>query len=260
MHPTSGSPLRQSRSFDSWVEHCQHLIDDQLRDAGLEGDTLLDVVASLPRDLTEPQQERAGHLLARLFCQFVATLDRRLVTDFARGPSPGDEISEWWTATHRLAGLIVRASMAPPAMPLPTPPPRTDARAERALAEIDRHFTNPRFGLGAAARHLALSDCRLTQLLKDTTGRTFGAHLHHRRVAEARTLLNDSALSIKEVAGRVGYQSTTQLDRHFKKIVRSLPSAYRAASQRRRESRRPETAAPLDVSATPKLTHTKQQN
>ena len=110
---------------------------------------------------------------------------------------------------------------------------RTDARVARALAEIDRHFTNPRFGLRAAAGRVALSDCRLTQLLKAATGRTFGAHLHHRRIAEARTLLSDSALSIKEIAGRVGYQSTTQLDRHFKKIAGSLPSAYRAASRRR---------------------------
>jgi AraC-like DNA-binding protein len=78
---------------------------------------------------------------------------------------------------------------------------------------------------------VALSDCRLTQLLKAVTGRSFGAHLHHRRIAAARTLLTDSALSIKEVASRVGYQSTTQLDRHFKRITHSLPSAYRAAAR-----------------------------
>jgi AraC-like DNA-binding protein len=227
---TSPLPLR-SQSFDSWVESCQILIDRQRPDASVKGDTLLDLVASLPADLSVDQQELAGRQLARLFCRFVSTLDRRVVSDLARGALADDGVSEWFTAATRLAALVVRASALPNGAPLRQTPRRTDARVAQALAEIDRHFTNPRFGLRTAASRVALSDCRLTQLLKAATGRTFGAHLHHRRIAEARTLLNDSALSIKEIASRVGYQSTTQLDRHFKRIARSLPSAYRAASR-----------------------------
>jgi AraC-like DNA-binding protein len=222
-----------SQSFDSWVERYESSVGRHGRDGCVSGDTLLDLAASLPSDLTAAQQERAARLLARLFCRFVSTLDRRIVSDLARGALTDDELSEWFAATHRLAGLVVRASGQSGISRSRQAPPYTDARVARALAEIDRHFTNPQYGLGAAARRVALSGCRLTQLLKVETGRTFGAHLHQRRIAEARTLLDDAALSVKEIASRVGYQSTSQLDRHFKKIAGSLPSAYRAASKRR---------------------------
>lgn len=221
-----------SRPFDFWVDSCQVSLGRQRPEACLEGDTLLDLVASLPADLTAEQQELAGRLLARLFCRLVSTLDRRIVSDLARGALVDEGVSEWFAASHRLADLIVRRSTLSNGSPLPRPARRTDERVARALSEIDGHFTNPRFGLRAAAGLVALSGCRLTQLLKAATGRTFGAHLHQRRIAEARTLLDDSSLSIKEIASRVGYQSTAQLDRHFKRIVRSLPSAYRAASRR----------------------------
>jgi AraC-like DNA-binding protein len=233
MSSTTWSPAVQSQSFDSWVARCQILVGGPGLDARVTGDMLLDLAGSLPDDLTEQEQERAGQLLARLFCRFVSALDRRMVSDLACRALTGDAVGEWLTATHRLAGLVLRAPAPPPAVPPRQGPVRADGRVERALAEIDRHFANPRFGLRAAAHRVALSDCRLTQLIKAATGRTFGAHLHHRRIAEARALLNDPALSIKEVANRVGYESTTQLDRHFKKIERSLPSAYRASQRLR---------------------------
>jgi AraC-like DNA-binding protein len=229
--PSTPCPLPlPPQSFDTWVEHCEISVSDQRSGDCVNGDALLDLVASIPSELTVQQQERAGHLLARLFCRFVSTLDRRIVSDLARGALAADHASEWLTASLRLAGLVVRASARADGVLTSPPACRTDARVAQTLSDIDRHFTDPRFGLGAAARRVALSDCRLTQLLKITTGRTFGSHLHHRRIAEARTLLHQSALSIKEIATRVGYQSTTQLDRHFKRITRSLPSAYRAVA------------------------------
>lgn len=107
-----------------------------------------------------------------------------------------------------------------------------DARVVRAMTAIDERFADPALRLRDLARELAVSDCRLTQLLKDATGRSFLAHVHARRVAHARVLLAESTLSIKEIAARVGYSTTTQLDRHFKKAVRRLPSEYRVGARR----------------------------
>jgi AraC-like DNA-binding protein len=254
--PTCSLP-EPSSLFDAWVDHCQVLIDRQWPDLSIKGDALLDLVTSLPAGLTAAQQERAGHLLARLFCRFVSTLDRRVVSDLARGALSDDGVSEWFTASHRLAAVVVRASGLAGGAPPRPPSRRNDPRVARALAEIDRHFSNPRFGLRATARGVALSDCRLTQLLKASTGRTFGAHLHHRRIVEAQTLLHDLSLSIKEIAARVGYQSTTQLDRQFKKMTLSLPSVYRASIRSAdRDTVIAESARPPRAT---KLTHTKQQ-
>jgi AraC-like DNA-binding protein len=231
-------PLR-SDAFDSWVESCEISVGGRWPEGCRNGDALLDIVAALPTDLTVQQQALASHLLARLFSGFAATLANGIVSELGRGAPLDDEVSGWLTMTQRLVGLVVRASVLEPGAALRQAPRLTDARVKWTLAEIDRRFANPRFGLRAAARSIGLSDCRLTQLLKVTTGHTFGAHLHRRRVTEAQALLSDSSLSIKEIAGRVGYQSTTQLDRHFKKIISSLPSAYRAAAKRRSESGTP---------------------
>ena len=104
---------------------------------------------------------------------------------------------------------------------------RQDRRIVQALHEIDRRYADPRLRLKGLAHQLAVSPTHLTQLLKLSTGATFGAHVHQRRVAQAQALLVASPLSIKEIAARVGYASTTQLDRHFKKITRRLPSEER---------------------------------
>lgn len=106
---------------------------------------------------------------------------------------------------------------------------RVDRRVAGALAAIEQSYADSRLKLREVARRLAVSPSHLTQVLKAATGHTFGAHLHARRVAAARLLLADSELSVKEVACCVGYATTTQLDRHFRKSVRRSPSAYRAA-------------------------------
>lgn len=103
-----------------------------------------------------------------------------------------------------------------------------DPRVVRALQDIERGYSDPRLRLGRVARQLAISSTHLTQLLKLSTGRTFGAHLHQRRVASACRLLAETTLSVKEIATRVGYGSTTQLDRHFHALLQRSPSSYRA--------------------------------
>ena len=48
---------------------------------------------------------------------------------------------------------------------------------------------------------------------------------------ERGALLVESTLSVKEIAGRVGYSTTTQLDRHFKRTMKMLPSEYRSVAR-----------------------------
>lgn len=130
-----------------------------------------------------------------------------------------------------------------------------DGRVTRTLSEIDRRYADPRLRLQVLARQLAVSPSHLTHLLKSATGRTFGAHVHERRIAEARTLLADSTLSVKEVASRVGYGTTTQLDRHFKKRVRRLPSEYRGLMRGpREESVGPKSARRRGATTTQSMT------
>jgi len=139
------------------------------------------------------------------------------------------------TVLHETCRRLVDLALADPtaiAVSCAAPGPVMDARVVRAMAAIDERFSDPALRLGDLARELAVSDCRLTQLLKDATGRSFGVHVHEKRVNRARVLLAESTLSVKEIAAHVGYSTTTQLDRHFKKVVGRLPSQYRVEIRR----------------------------
>lgn len=157
---------------------------------------LVALAGALPGGLTPSQQDVARALLQAVWLRLLAVLVPAVVPSALAGAS--------------------------------TP---KDPRVAHALAEIARRFAEPTLRLRSVARQLAVSDCRLTHLLKQSTGETFGAHVHARRVAEARGLLVESTLSVKEIAGRVGYSTTTQLDRHFKRTMKMLPSEYRSVAR-----------------------------
>lgn len=180
-----------SPCFSAWIDRCQLFSGRPSSDPAAAGLALVDLVAALPSGLSAAQQDVARTVLNAAWARVL-----------------GSALAQPSVVRHHTAG---------------------DARVVRALAAIDRRFAEPRFSLQTLARELAVSGCRLTRLLKLETGRTFGAHLHARRVDEARALLAASSLSVKEVAARVGYATTTQLDRHFKRCAHALPSAFRAA-------------------------------
>lgn len=100
-------------------------------------------------------------------------------------------------------------------------------RVDRALAFIDRHFAEPTCGLGAAAARLDLTPAHLSRILTRHTGEGFVAHLRRRRVREARRLLRDSPLRVKEIATAVGYDTRRQFERDFKRLCRATPTSLR---------------------------------
>ena len=104
-----------------------------------------------------------------------------------------------------------------------------DPRVEAALRHIERRYAETDIRLAAIAREIGVSASRLTTLLKEQTGFTFEAHIHSRRVQEAQRLLRSTKLSIKEIARRIGYRRTSELDRHFRRAVGTTPCEYRAA-------------------------------
>ena len=103
------------------------------------------------------------------------------------------------------------------------PEPQLDSRVDRVLGLIEARHCEPSLTIGRAARDVRLSRWHLGRLLKQHTGHGFLSHVHRARVLSARRLLEGSDLSIKEIAAAVGYASSQQLDRHFKRIVGDTP-------------------------------------
>ena len=100
-------------------------------------------------------------------------------------------------------------------------------RLRCVLDFIRSNHTDPQLCLRNAAGRVRLSTYHLSRWLKHETGTGFGQHLRTARVAHACELLRSTDLSVKEIAGAVGYNNTNALDRNFKAALTATPQEYR---------------------------------
>lgn len=100
-------------------------------------------------------------------------------------------------------------------------------RLRQILEFIQSNHTDPQLSLRSAAGRVRLSTFHLSRWLKHETGTGFSQHLRAARVAHACELLQSTDLSVKEIAGAVGYNNTNALDRNFKAALTATPQEYR---------------------------------
>src|SRR5260370_13751082 len=72
-----------------------------------------------------------------------------------------------------------------------------------------------------------LSQSYLRHLFKQATGLSLNHVLTEQRLQKAARLLADSNLSIKEIAGAVGYEHTSSFTRAFERRFEKAPRSYR---------------------------------
>jgi two-component system response regulator YesN len=100
-------------------------------------------------------------------------------------------------------------------------------RLRCVLEFIQSNHTDPKLSLCTAAVRVRLSTYHLSRWLKQETGTGFSQRLRAVRVAHACELLQSTHLSVKEIAGAVGYNNTNALDRNFKAELSLTPNEYR---------------------------------
>lgn len=83
--------------------------------------------------------------------------------------------------------------------------------------------------VGDLATQAGVSPRTLARRFADQLGTSPGAWLLTRRVAEARTLLESTDLSVEAIAARVGLTSAVNLRRRLRTYVGTTPGAYRRA-------------------------------
>lgn len=110
------------------------------------------------------------------------------------------------------------------------PPPERDVvhRAGEVLREALAGGTAP--SLAQVAKTLGTSARSLQRALGEA-GTTFHAVLAQARFREAEALLGDPAMTVAQVADRLGYADTRAFTRAFRQWSSRSPSAYRAAQQ-----------------------------
>ncbi len=77
-----------------------------------------------------------------------------------------------------------------------------------------------------------LSESHLQHLFKESTGLGLGRMLAEQRMQRAAKLLEQTNLSIKEIAWTVGYEHTSSFTRAFERHFREAPRCFRQRQER----------------------------
>ena len=128
-------------------------------------------------------------------------------------------------ALTRILGLLLRARGILPAPPASVPLPV--ARVLDAVWAAPRRRWRAR-ELAAVAR---VSYSALREVFKAARQETLHAFLHRTRLDQARLLLGDPRLSVKEVARRLDFPSEFAFSHYFQYATGTSPSAFRRRSR-----------------------------
>jgi CheY-like chemotaxis protein len=98
---------------------------------------------------------------------------------------------------------------------------------EAVTETIEAHVGNPDFGVGELAEQMALSRRQLSRRLKKAVGESPSDFLRRCRIERAKTLFDEGAETVAEVAYAVGYRSPSHFSQVFQDEVGATPSTYR---------------------------------
>ena len=100
---------------------------------------------------------------------------------------------------------------------------------QNVLGYLDETFAED-ISLSDVAARFGLSSCSLSRVFKQYVGMGFRRYLIHRRVIEAKRMLEQTDLKILSVANAVGFDDLSTFNRDFKLLTGISPSLYRKIS------------------------------
>jgi AraC-like DNA-binding protein len=127
-----------------------------------------------------------------------------------------------------------------------TMPPRANRFAQAVLGNSNRaepvevwkarkfihEHSGEELSLRKVASFVNISANHLSEKFKEVTGVNFVDFIARTRTEKACELLLNSNQRISEIAFAVGFQSLSQFNRVFKRLVRKSPTQFRAAKKR----------------------------
>lgn len=90
---------------------------------------------------------------------------------------------------------------------------------------IDSHFDN--ISLAKTAKYFGFNPNYFSNMVKQKTGKSFVDHVDERRMQEAKILLAQPDISLKEIISRVGYSSKSFFYKKFNDYYHETPAAMR---------------------------------
>jgi AraC family transcriptional regulator len=113
----------------------------------------------------------------------------------------------------------------------PPAPARGTARIpahklNRTLAHVEEHLAGD-LRVAALARVAGMSAFHFAHAFRDATGMPPHRYVMEKRIARAKALLRDTALTVDEIAHRIGYSSQSHFTVAFQRAVGIAPSEFR---------------------------------
>ncbi|MCF7689952.1 MAG: AraC family transcriptional regulator [Cephaloticoccus sp.] len=108
------------------------------------------------------------------------------------------------------------------------PAHRQQARVEAVISHMVTHLAQP-ISQAGLEQVCGLSSSRLQALFREITGYPPLEYLRRLRVEEARRLLADHKLTVKEIAALTGFRDTSHFSKVFRRIDGLAPAHYRDA-------------------------------
>ena len=105
---------------------------------------------------------------------------------------------------------------------------RMNQVAEKIRTYIRENYMNE-ISMQDAARQFNYSDAYFCKLFKQCFDQNFTSYLTNFRINEAKRLLKDKNISIKDAGMKVGYYESNYFAKVFKRVTGMIPSEYREA-------------------------------
>lgn len=99
-------------------------------------------------------------------------------------------------------------------------------RLKPLFEHVSRHFSH-KLTLPEAAHMVHMSQPQFMKTFKKVAGTTLVAYLNHVRLSSAARLLHETALTIAEIAGEVGFSDQSYFDKQFKRAFGCSPKQFR---------------------------------
>ena len=94
-------------------------------------------------------------------------------------------------------------------------------------AFVEKNYTSSSMGAAMICESLKFSPSYLSKLVRKETGSGVVDFIHHVRITKAKELLEETSLSVQDIAESVGFANRWTFIRAFRNLENTNPSAYR---------------------------------
>lgn len=98
---------------------------------------------------------------------------------------------------------------------------------DNVIRYVESTYSDRNLSLVMAADHFHVTAPYLSRFFKEQTGYNFNDYVNRYRVQKAKTLIEESSLSIAEISEKVGYNSSGTFIRIYKKYESITPGQYK---------------------------------